>query len=339
MPPNQDPTVSPQNDNQVPAPEPVVDYAQQPVNNSAQPLPVQPSPINDTAQPGQPIAPDQNYATQTAPQPQPATPPPNQGPLPTPAPQAPLSSSAPSSLPTDPNQAGGFPPPQQPQSFNSKPKKKILKKVLIILPILIVIVIGVIFAPGLLSGDAKYSKLATASNKHERETDPKFSVDYPAEMKEVYRSAFTVEYEDRDPKEGERANIEVQSQYVGKRSMEETKSKIKESLLAGSGEVYDAVLKAASDDSVANNVKFGKFTEFTNSSVKDALSVTYTYDAKRTTISGSGSSDKDVPVKGQAIMAFGEEHIYTLDISAVAKVWDKNEKVFKQILNSFKIDL
>jgi|GEM_PF-6729628 len=233
-------------------------------------------------------------------------------------------------------QTGAMPPqfPQPPmyQPANSGGSKKKLAGILGgALTALLVLGLGGFQVYAALSGGLpKYKDLVTYTNS-KADDGSKFSIKHAPqfEVKGEFATDVSLEHklpEDKQPKDGRHmiSQITVRTSYVPEDAIKEINTQLGNK----DSEVYKLVMESLEDpvDGI-KGATFGEFRPYTNASIKNGYILDFT------------AKDGEVEAKGQYIIGLGKERIYEAVLFSLSDVWDKNEQAWKEIADSFAIDL
>lgn len=276
------------------------------------PLPVQPTVLTPGSMPQQPTAVAQPYPPQPLPQ------------FAQPIVQAPQPFAQPVM-------------PQPAQQYYGPPQKSSNKKLIIIIlaVILVPLILGLIGFGALVALAGKnstptYKEFATYTNS-KASKGSSYSIEHPVQftVENEFATSTDITHSVDSTKDkavtSDYAQISINSNFTGERGMEIIKEQF--------GDKNSEVRKAFDDDSRDQfknyqNVTIGEPQAVPDVKGKKAYVVDYSYDYDTTT-----------RIFGKALIVLGKERVYSVDVGAIAKVWDRNPDAWERILNSFTIDL
>lgn len=168
-----------------------------------------------------------------------------------------------------------------------------------------------------------YNDIKTVDNQ-----DNRFQIDVPKQMTETQSSLNIIDYSHRKSSDSQEllSHIRVESQFLGAKQLEQTKSEIITQLKTGSGQYFDFFKQKSSTNSAATNIQFEQFNDFNQQSSIQSLAANFSYDYG------------DVKVAGEVLIAFSSDNIYIVTVEAVEDTWNANYGFWQKSLESFKVN-
>ncbi len=155
-------------------------------------------------------------------------------------------------------------------------------------------------------------------------TNNSFHLRVPALMKQTYQGENTVQFEHQqaDESAGVLSLVRAQSQYIPKEELKAIKPQILDQLRAKSGGYFTSFIED-SVQSGSSNTQYGNARKI-NSKFDDAWLMEFSYVEGNQTIHGVN------------VVAFGGASVYVLTIKAVEDIWQNNQSMWNQIVESFR---
>lgn len=205
-----------------------------------------------------------------------------------------------------------------------KPKKRFKPSSLILFTgsLALVICIGAIAWQNIKSR-VDYQKTVTVYN-----SDNKFQIDVPQQMAVSQKSINIIDYQDTQSDDSKEliSHMRVESQFVGKDRIKETKDTITKQLKEKNGSYFETFKQKAQNSPSATNVYFGDFRDYKSPYAGDAL------------LADFGYKYDSVKVSGGIMVAFSEDSVYIVVIEATEDVWKENQNTWDKMLSSFRFN-
>ncbi len=233
-----------------------------------------------------------------------------------------------SALPPAKNQPGK-PPRQSSRRFTVKT----LTTVMVVVIGLTSLVLSILFATGVF-GTLSYDELTRSGTM--ADSTENISILHPVEMETAYTGASRLELIHRG--EGGRgmiAELAVDSVFFGPETTQAAEE-LSTGLADEDSDVYRTIFDNSQIDmDSVQNMSYGSFSarEGLDPSVNSALMAELNYQ-----IPFIDDPSEFIDVKGKLLYVVGEEKIYTIRITALKSVWNSNEAIFTEMVESVQIE-
>lgn len=187
---------------------------------------------------------------------------------------------------------------------------------LIIVSLLVIATLAYAF-----SRPIEYSEVKQVSSKNNS-----LQITLPSLMEEAFLGDDIVEYEHRSPDAGKGllSHVRLESQYVDSDVLSQKKTNIIRELRAGKGQLYESFTSQPLASRGAEGLSFSGFQNQNLGNLSDGLMSDFSYNYEGT------------EVRGQLLIAFSNDRIYTLVIEAVDDIWTHNQSVWALIIQNAK---
>lgn len=215
---------------------------------------------------------------------------------------------------------------KKPDAKKSKTKRKNIKthhRIALVSLALTAIILAVGFSLWRSPATFYYKDLQSVES-----ADGKFQIDVPKQMSLSQSGINILDYQHLkdDQSKGLLSHMRIESQFIGKQYINNTKNIIIGQLKDRNGPYFDSFRQKAQSGPSAKSLYFGNFSDYVNPNFSNALVADFSY------------SYQPVDVSGKILVAFAKDSIYIVTIEAVKSVWQDNPNIWTEIISSFKLN-
>lgn len=222
---------------------------------------------------------------------------------------------------------------QQIQQSSRRFTLKALTTVIVIVIGLVSLLFSILFATGVF-GTLSYDELTRSSTT--ADSTENISVLHPAEMEAVFVGSSKLEFIHRgEDGRGMIAELAVDSAFFGPDTAQAAEE-LSAGLLDEGSDVYRTIFDDSQIDlDSVRNMSYGSFSvrEAIDSSVNQTFVADLTYQ-----IPFIDDQSEYVDVVGKLLYVVGEEKIFTVRITALESVWNNNQAIFTEMVESVQIE-